>query len=113
MSQVRPYTIGVTVEGTPMAALSARITADLAGNRIQAACPHTADHLSLPGWIYGCGDCVRALTAARDACQPPQCSCCATAPATLTNCRLAGAVFVAARVCEACATAGNAPVSPN
>lgn len=113
MSQVRPYGHSVIVEGTPIAGLSARLAGELAGGRIKAACPHAADHMSLPGPILGCDDCVRALTEAADALRPPECSCCGNRGATRTTCFVSGGVFVAARVCEACGTAGNAPVSPN
>jgi hypothetical protein len=107
---------GVPLPGSPVAVLRARVDAELAAGSIPCACPHpaTADALSLPGKIFGCIDCVPALTEAADERQAPVCSCCTTSPATrTTGWATASSVIVLARVCATCQMTLNTPMSPN
>ena len=104
----------VPLPGSPLAALNARAAAELADGAIPCACSHpeTADMLSLPSGLYGCGECIRPMQVALDDQQAPVCACCG-APATRTTAWMAGSVFVLARICDSCSTAGNFVQHPN
>jgi len=113
-----PRFLGMSVfaPGAPVTVLRDQVNAELDAGTIPCLCLHPADadSLTLPGRIFGCRECVLALTEVADACQAPVCSCCATRAATrMTGWATPANVIVLARVCAICQKAGKAPMSPN
>lgn len=109
----RPW-LSASLPGSPLAELQDRVRAELAVDSIPVACPHpaTADNLNVSERILACNDCIRPLVDAADAAKPPQCACCG-ARATRTSTWAADHVYVVARLCDVCGTAGNVPLNPN
>jgi hypothetical protein len=110
-----PREIGMSIAlpGSPLAAFQDRLVAELASDSIPCACPHpaTASRLFLPARVLCCEDCEEGLRDAADE-QPPRCAIC-TGAATRMTVWMTGPVLVMTRLCDACSSIGNTPVSRN
>ena len=100
--------------GSPLAALTARIAAQLEAGAIPCSCPHPADveWLYIPAMILCCADCAPALIAPHNQDPAHRCAICGRL-ATMNAAWTTGSLHAVARICEACSTAGNAPASIN
>jgi hypothetical protein len=111
--ELREIGRSIPLPGSPLGTFTDRVNAELAAGAIPHACPHpgTADWLRLPERILACADCAPALLEAVSG-QPPECAVCAAPPTRWAH-WTAEHVMVLARLCDACGTTGNTPMSQN
>jgi hypothetical protein len=113
MNQAFPFVMRAVLPESPAAVFRGRIGAELANGSIPPVCLHpaTADRLYLPSRTLRCHECDGVTPDA----DPGPCASCGAADARGWSIWLDERAFVLviARVCEACGTAGSAPVSWN